>query len=203
MRTGMEKEKENCERDEENSRSRRIIMTHLKDSIFSQLNHHPSLSTVDSSVIERRLRELFPAFRTPTHPPYAWMIESAIMGLNEETGSTKEAISEFIKREYNNNSDDLPLAHERILALQLERLCQVGEIACAAEGGGSGRYVLTRDSVNQETETKQQDEKGVILGLGLGVTRPRVLKVYARKKNQRRECLGNQEQRQSNKMRRV
>jgi len=59
--------------DQEGSRTPRV-MAHLRDSIFSHLKKlDPSLSpdAGHSSLIESRLGDLFPAFHTPTHPPYA------------------------------------------------------------------------------------------------------------------------------------
>lgn len=58
------------------------------------------------------------------------MINRAIVELNDEKGSMEEAISEFIRREY----EDLPWAHSKILSVHLERLCQVGELACNEDG---------------------------------------------------------------------
>ncbi|XP_020201838.1 uncharacterized protein LOC109787699 [Cajanus cajan] len=126
------------------------IMSHLTDSLIAQLTQlHPSLSINPhhASLIQRRLQNLLPTLHTPTHPPYALMIRNAIIGLKEEEGSTEEAISGFIRREYN----DLPWAHAKILGMQLEKLCQIGEIACA-EGG---RFALVDE---EDDETKEQCE---------------------------------------------
>jgi hypothetical protein len=62
------------------------------------------------------------------------MINRAIVELNDRNGSTEVAISEFVRREY----EDLPWAHSKILSLHLKRLCQVGELACNEDG----RYVF-------------------------------------------------------------
>jgi len=81
------------------------------------------------------------------------MIHSAILGLEDGTGSTEEAISEFIKREYS----DLPWAHERILGLQLEKLCEIGEIACVS----GCRYVLkVEDEVEEQCEGREKKKRG-------------------------------------------
>ncbi|XP_022638795.1 uncharacterized protein LOC111242017 [Vigna radiata var. radiata] len=139
---------------QEGSRTTRV-MDHLRDSLVSQLKKlDPSLSlhTRHYALIERRLRDLFPAFHTPTHPPYALMIRSAILGLEDETGSTEEAISEYIKREYS----DLPWAHARILGLQLENLCEIGEIARVS----GWRYVLkVEDEVKEQCEGSEKKNK--------------------------------------------
>ncbi|BAT74909.1 hypothetical protein LR48_Vigan09g066100 [Vigna angularis] len=138
----------------EDSRTTRV-MAHLKDSLISQLKKlDPSLSlhSRHSALIERRLRDLFPAFHTPTHPPYALMIRSAILGLEDGSGSTEEAISEYIKREYS----DLPWAHARILGLQLENLCEIGEIARVS----GWRYVLkVEDEVKEQCEGSEKKNK--------------------------------------------
>ena len=65
------------------------------------------------------------------------MIQQAVKGLNEENGSTKEAISGFITREF----QDLPVIHSSILGLHLKKLCEEGEIFCH----DSGRYVIVDD----------------------------------------------------------
>ncbi|KAK7362562.1 hypothetical protein VNO77_04678 [Canavalia gladiata] len=124
--------------------------TRIMDSLISQLSQlHPSVS-IHSSLIQRHLRPVFDSFHTPTHPPYALMIRRAIMELNEGSGSTEKAISEFIKREY----DDLPWAHVKILGLHLRKLCEVEELVCA-EGG---RYKLLPD--REETKQCRGNKKG-------------------------------------------
>ncbi|TKY59028.1 Histone H1 [Spatholobus suberectus] len=141
----------NLPRDEDSRTTQ--TMSHLKDSLVSQLTKlHPSLSIHPhhTSLIQRRLQNLFPALHTPTHLPYALMIRNAIIELKEGPGSTEEAISEFIKREYN----DLPWAHTKILSLQLEKLCEIGELA-RVEGG---RYVLRVDD-DEETEQCEGSQK--------------------------------------------
>ncbi|KAK7368229.1 hypothetical protein VNO80_10253 [Phaseolus coccineus] len=136
---------------QEGSRTTRV-MAHLRDSIISQLKKlDPSLSlhARHSSLIERRLGNLFPAFHTPSHPPYALMIRSAILGLEDGMGSTEEAISDFIKRKYS----DLPWAHARILGLQLGKLCELGEIARVS----GWRYVLkVEDEVKEQCEGSEK-----------------------------------------------
>ncbi|CAJ1939589.1 unnamed protein product [Sphenostylis stenocarpa] len=121
------------------------VMAHLLNAVASEIKkRNPSfnLQPRHYSLLERHLRYLFPTFHTPTHPPYALMISRAILGLKEETGSTKEAISEFIKREYN----DLPWAHGRILSVQLEKLCEIGELEFVSDS----RYVLKVDEEVKE-----------------------------------------------------
>lgn len=69
------------------------------------------------------------------------MINKAIKELNDECGSTEAAISEFIRREY----EDLPTAHATILQLKLRKLCMNGELVCTK----NGRYVLV-DAVEKD-----------------------------------------------------
>jgi predicted transcriptional regulator len=57
------------------------------------------------------------------------MIRRAIEQLNEEKGSTEEAISKFIKE----NVEDLPLAHASFLIHHLNKLSESGEIVKAYE----------------------------------------------------------------------
>lgn len=126
-------------------------MSQLRDSLLSQLTQlNPSLTpstiTDRSSFIQSRLQELFHSFRTPTHPPYALMINKAITELKGKIGSTEEAISEFVKREY----EDLPWAHGKILSLHLKRLCETGEIVC----NENGRYVFPVGCVEEKVRRK-------------------------------------------------
>ncbi|XP_028776602.1 uncharacterized protein LOC114753640 [Neltuma alba] len=107
------------------------IMGKIKDFLFSQS------SAINASVVERRIQELFTSFETPTHPPYALMIQEAVKELNERNGSTEEAISEFIKNEFQH----LPWAHSRILGLHLKKLCQAKELFRT----DSGTYTLMDD----------------------------------------------------------
>lgn len=76
------------------------------------------------------------------------MIRSAIIELKER--ATETEISDFIRREYN----DLPWAHVKILNVQLDKLCEIGEIA-RAQGG---RYVL---KVDDDKETEQCEGSSV------------------------------------------
>lgn len=126
-------------------------MSQLRDSLLSQLTQlNPSLTpstlTDRSSFIQSRLQQLFHSFRTPTHPPYALMINKAITELKDKIGSTEEAISEFVKREY----EDLPWAHGKILSLHLKRLCEAGEIVC----NENGRYVFPIGGVEEKERRK-------------------------------------------------
>lgn len=123
-------------------------MSQLRDSLLTQLNPSlPSSTLTDrSSFIQSRLQELFHSFRTPTHPPYALMINKAITELKDKIGSTEEAISEFVKREY----QDLPWAHGKILSLHLKRLCEAGEIVC----NENGRYGFPSGGVEEKERRK-------------------------------------------------
>ncbi|KAI9080495.1 hypothetical protein K1719_037609 [Acacia pycnantha] len=121
------------------------IIGKIRDFLFSQA------SGINPSVIERRIQELFPSFETPTHSPYALMIQKAVKVLNERNGSTEEAISGFIKNEF----QDLPWAHSRILDLHLGKLCKAGELLRTARG----RYMLMED-YNRLDEMKETRWRG-------------------------------------------
>ncbi|CAK8577419.1 unnamed protein product [Lathyrus sativus] len=136
------------------SRNNRV-MSQLTHSLLSQLNPSLPSSTLAqrSSYIQSRLQHLFHNFHTPTHPPYALMINKAIVELNDESGSTVKAISEFVRREY----EDLPWAHSRILSLHLGRLCEVGEIVC----NENGRYMFPVGGLEKkEKENEKERCKG-------------------------------------------
>ncbi|KAK6157600.1 hypothetical protein DH2020_011848 [Rehmannia glutinosa] len=83
-----------------------------------------SLTSLQKAFIEKRIEQLFPDIHTPDHPPYAWMIENAIRQLNEEGGSSEEAISKFILEEYK----DLPFAHAALLKHHLRELSESGDL---------------------------------------------------------------------------
>lgn len=57
------------------------------------------------------------------------MIQKAVAELNEEGGSTEEAVSKFIREHF----DCLPLAHERLLSHHLKKLSESGEIVSASK----------------------------------------------------------------------
>jgi hypothetical protein len=71
------------------------------------------------------------------------MIKKAIKELNEESGSTEEAISEFVRRE----CEELPFAHTRMLYAQLSKLCENGHLVCK-----NGKYVLKEEEEEEEEE---------------------------------------------------
>ncbi|KAL9269216.1 HMG-Y-related protein [Drosera capensis] len=107
-----------------------LILDKLRDAVVSRLAAE-SLSAHQISLIERRIDNIVPVIRTPTHPAYSFMIYTAITELNEEEGSSQEAISEYIKRKFK----DLPWAHERYLGHHLGQLCDAGEIVvCSGKG---------------------------------------------------------------------
>ncbi|KAI4357648.1 hypothetical protein L6164_001583 [Bauhinia variegata] len=146
------------------------VMGKLRDSLLSELAaSNPSISVNSDygSHIQRRLQELFSSFNTPSHPPYALMIQRALIDLNDATGSTKEAISEFIKREYK----DLPWAHMAILGHHLRKLCDAGELLCTESrryrvyngnlgaGGEINRALEWSEYVEREKELQGQENE--------------------------------------------
>nr|GMD18452.1 pre-mRNA-splicing factor CWC22 homolog [Ipomoea batatas] len=89
-----------------------------------------SLTPTQTLILEDKLRQCFPYLRAPDHPPYAWMITTAIKQLNEEGGSSEEAISECIM----NDNHDLPWAHSTLLKHHLVKLCEKREIVQTRDG---------------------------------------------------------------------
>nr|GMD15392.1 pre-mRNA-splicing factor CWC22 homolog [Ipomoea batatas] len=89
-----------------------------------------SLTPAQTLILEDKLRQCFPYLRAPDHPPYAWMITTAIKQLNEEGGSSEEAISECIM----NDNHDLPWAHSTLLKHHLVKLCEKREIVQTRDG---------------------------------------------------------------------
>nr|GMD19855.1 HMG-Y-related protein A-like [Ipomoea batatas] len=90
-----------------------------------------SLSPSQRVFVHQKLLELFPDSKpTPDHPPYSWMIQRAIENLNEEGGSTEEAISEYIVKE----NSSLPWAHTTLLSHHLGKLCESNEIFQTVDG---------------------------------------------------------------------
>lgn len=107
------------------------IMENLKAAVLLRLaNSHPNkaLSAAQIAAVERGLAQAFPSFRTPTHPTYASMIQTAILKLNEEGGSMESSISEYIIANY----EDLPWAHKSYLSHYLNKLIESGEIVCTS-----------------------------------------------------------------------
>jgi len=80
------------------------------------------------------------------------MIKRAVKELNEKSGSTEEDISEFIRREYDN---DLPFDHASILHIYLKKLCMSGELLCAE----NGKYVFVDCDSEVEEEDDEEDEE--------------------------------------------
>uniref|UniRef100_A0A2C9U7N8 H15 domain-containing protein n=1 Tax=Manihot esculenta TaxID=3983 RepID=A0A2C9U7N8_MANES len=120
------------------------IMNNLKASVFSKISPSGNIAPQLKTHIERRLHEFFPSFRTPSHPPYASMIQRGISELSNEEGSTQEEISAFIKREYGH----LPWGHESFLSHHLGKLCGNMELACV----NNERYILL---VEEDCELKE------------------------------------------------
>ncbi|XP_019164942.1 PREDICTED: U3 small nucleolar RNA-associated protein 14-like isoform X2 [Ipomoea nil] len=89
-----------------------------------------SLTPAQTLILEDKLRQCFPYLRAPDHPPYAWMITTAIKQLKEEGGSSEEAISECIM----NDNNDLPWAHSTLLKHHLVKLCEKREIVQTRDG---------------------------------------------------------------------
>ncbi|KAL3824261.1 hypothetical protein ACJIZ3_020290 [Penstemon smallii] len=92
--------------------------------LTEKIHPNKTLTPAGKTQIQDRLTQLFSQYKSPDHPPYSAMIERAVGTLNEEGGSSKESISMFLEKEYNN----LPLAHLMLLEHHLEKLCESGDI---------------------------------------------------------------------------
>ncbi|KAL2326036.1 hypothetical protein Fmac_025094 [Flemingia macrophylla] len=82
------------------------------------------------------------------------MIMRAIKELNEESGSTEEAISKFIGRD---QYEDLPFAHLMVFNVHLRKLCLDGVLVCRE----SGSYVLIVDRDNVKDKPNQRRKRNV------------------------------------------
>ncbi|KAB2632350.1 leucine-rich repeat-containing protein [Pyrus ussuriensis x Pyrus communis] len=96
---------------------------------FVNSNTSQTLTPELMSRIKISLSEAYPVFFIADHPTYAVMIQKAVAELNEEGGSTEEAVSKFIREHF----DCLPLAHERLLSHHLKKLSESGEIVSASK----------------------------------------------------------------------
>ncbi|XVF85358.1 hypothetical protein PTKIN_Ptkin17bG0111200 [Pterospermum kingtungense] len=146
------------------------VMCKLKDAIISELAASNPSMPISPDVIDLRLQHLFPSFHAPTHPPYSLMIQEAILKLNEEGGSSEEAISGFLEKEY----EGLPWGHASFLSHHLKKLCRNGEVVCvndelyvlAVVGGDSGNE---EEEMSRGLNIENRDGKGdQTLGGGKG-----------------------------------
>ncbi|KAH0974163.1 hypothetical protein GBA52_016062 [Prunus armeniaca] len=109
--------------------------------------------------VKQCLSVFYPVFRSPDHPTYAVMIQRAIAELNKEGGSTQEAISKFIREQF----DCLPLAHESFLSHHLKKLSESGEILSAS----NNCYMLPAEE-NGYVSRRERVQKKKSSGLGRG-----------------------------------
>lgn len=72
--------------------------------------------------------------------------------LDEKSGLTEEAISEFIRRQYDK---DLPFDHASILHIHLQKLCMSGELLCTE----NEKYVFADCESEVEEEYDEEDEE--------------------------------------------
>nr|GEW20764.1 putative mitochondrial protein [Tanacetum cinerariifolium] len=63
---------------------------------------------------------------SPPHPPYNEMIRSAIVGLKDKDGSSKQAISKYIEKEFGHTN--LPPTHPVMLTHHLKRMRDEGQL---------------------------------------------------------------------------
>ncbi|KAK6242303.1 hypothetical protein SCA6_007692 [Theobroma cacao] len=116
------------------NRNKAKISSKLKDAILAQLAASNPSMPISPDLIQLRLQQFFPTFHTPIHPPYSSMIQQAILKLNNEGGSSEEAILRFIEKEY----EGLPWGHASFLSHHLEKVCRNGDILCVNDG----RFIL-------------------------------------------------------------
>ena len=79
------------------------------------------------------------------------MIQQAILKLNEECGSSEEAISRFLEKEY----EGLPWGHASFLNHHLKKLCRNGEIVCT----NNERYMLHMDDGDLGDEKEEMSHR--------------------------------------------
>ncbi|KAF5751844.1 hypothetical protein HS088_TW02G00863 [Tripterygium wilfordii] len=125
-------------------------MSNFREAVLVNFLRSKTLSDELRSRIDQRLHQEFPTFKTPDHPPYSLMIQTAIAKLREEGGSTIEAISGFIKKEY----EGLPWGHESFLSHHLRKLCGQGEIVLT----GYGRYILLGNKTSDFGDEHDRDQ---------------------------------------------
>ncbi|XP_048447471.1 probable serine/threonine-protein kinase kinX [Pyrus x bretschneideri] len=108
------------------------MINKLASAVMKKLANSNTSQTLTPELMSRikiSLSEAYPMFFTADHPTYAVMIQKAVAELNEEGGSTEEAVSKFIREHF----DCLPLAHERLLSHHLKKLSESGEIVSASK----------------------------------------------------------------------
>ncbi|KAL9265350.1 hypothetical protein AKJ16_DCAP08353 [Drosera capensis] len=120
------------------ARTRSLILDKLRDAVVRRLAAK-SLSAHQISLIERCLDDI--------------MTYTAITELNEEEGSSQEAISEYMRGKFK----DLPWAHERYLGHHLGQLCDAGEIVICSRKGYSipGLFMKRRDKGKRGRKRKR------------------------------------------------
>ncbi|KAK8490075.1 hypothetical protein V6N11_081546 [Hibiscus sabdariffa] len=129
----------------------------LKDAIIAELSASKSPPmAIDPELIDLRLQQLLPTFQTPIHPPYSSMIRQAILKLNEDCGSTEEAISMHLEKEY----QGLPWAHASFLSHHLKKLCSSGELVCV----GDERYMINVD--DGDVVNVEKGDRALVRGKG-------------------------------------
>lgn len=144
------------------------MINKLTDAVMKKLaNSDPSktLTLDQKNDIERHLCRLLPVFHMPNHPTYAVMIRKAIEELNEEHGSSEEAISKFIRGKFNG----LPWAHARFLSLHLKKLNERGEIFCISNNcymlpAEENNSLPRRERVPKKKRTQKVRERRTLAG---------------------------------------
>ncbi|CAH9104906.1 unnamed protein product [Cuscuta epithymum] len=116
-------------RNEESKSAMQNFRSLMMKAVIASLGNN-SLTLAQSAVVEETLCQCFPRLRAPDHPPYAWMIRTAIEKLKEEGCSSECAISKCIM----SDNPDLPWAHPTLLKCHLTKLCEKGDIVRTQDG---------------------------------------------------------------------
>ncbi|BBH03005.1 winged-helix DNA-binding transcription factor family protein, partial [Prunus dulcis] len=150
---GVETEKDPCHGEIINKLANALLKK------LTSLDPSKTLTPDHMNGVKQGLSVFYPVFRSPDHPTYAVMIQRAIAELNEEGGSTREAISKFIREQF----DCLPLAHESFLSHHLKKLSESGEILSA-----SNNCYMLRAEDNDYVSRRERVQKKKTSGLGRG-----------------------------------
>ncbi|KAF2305518.1 hypothetical protein GH714_006158 [Hevea brasiliensis] len=114
------------------------IMSNLRASVFSKISPSGDIAPQIKTYIEKRLREFFPSFHTPSHPPYASETLQAMelkQHKDQKTSLEREVEMGFNKQDevqdfVTQNLDYDHPAVEEEKQLQITSPCEKREIIC-------------------------------------------------------------------------
>ncbi|KAK3019892.1 hypothetical protein RJ639_002941 [Escallonia herrerae] len=130
--------------------------------VVAQIANPNNLTAAQKGLLQQHLNQFFSEYRTPSHPPYAAMIQRAIAELNEEGGSSEDSILDYIGKKY----ADLPWAHLTMLKHHLAKLCDSGEIFLTPKQGylvaGANLDMYSRNrSIGKQLKRKRRPKSGL------------------------------------------